>query len=265
MTRDPQGAGSSVDPVAADGFGLGADAYEQARPSYPSELVRELTAIAALGPGRSVLDLAAGTGKLTRLLEPSGARVVAVEPVAAMREKLAVACPDVEALEGTAEAIPLDDASVDLVTVGQAFHWFDAPAALAEIHRVLRPGGVVALVWNTRDRTVVWISAWDDLIRECTPSQPFDVHWRTDWLGVLRDAPGFGPPTAWSCDWVDEMDAERLVTRTASVSVVASLPVPEQLALFARVRDLTATHPDLADRARFGFPYIATLFWATAE
>ena len=99
--------------------------------------MRLLVDALAIGPGRDVLDLAAGTGKLTRLLVPTGAHVVAVEPVPAMRALLT----DVDALDGTAEAIPLPDASVDAVTVGQAFHWFDPPTALAEIDRVLRPGG----------------------------------------------------------------------------------------------------------------------------
>ena len=117
--------------AAAEGFQQGAEAYEASRPSYPPDAVAHILEVTGLGPGRRVLDLAAGTGKLTRLLVPSGADVVAVEPVAAMRETLTRALPDVEALDGTAEAIPLGDASVDAVTVAQAFHWFDAAPAPA--------------------------------------------------------------------------------------------------------------------------------------
>ena len=140
--------------AAAQGFGQGAEAYESARPSYPPDAVGEIARVCALGPGRRVLDLAAGTGKLTRLLVPAGAEVVAVEPVAAMREVLGSVLPGVEALDGTAESIPLPDASVDAVTVAQAFHWFDAPVARAEIARVLGGGGARVLVWDTRDRSV---------------------------------------------------------------------------------------------------------------
>src|SRR5262249_19040027 len=102
-------------------------------------------------PGRDVLDLAAGTGKLTRALVRFGPRLIAVEPIDEMREHLFRALPDVDAFDGTAEAIPLPDGSVDVVTCGQAFHWFRVEEALPEIHRVLRPGGGLALVWNMRD------------------------------------------------------------------------------------------------------------------
>jgi len=132
----------------AHAFGLVTELYDRARPEYPDAAIALLRERLALGPGRTLLDLAAGTGKLTRPLAASGADVVAVEPVAEMRALLP---PDVTALDGTAEAIPLPDASVDAVAVGQAFHWFRPQEALREIHRVLRPGGSVALVWNTRD------------------------------------------------------------------------------------------------------------------
>src|SRR4051794_39548019 len=122
-------ADDRIPTAAAEGFQQGAEAYEASRPSYPPDAVARIVEVAALGPGRRVLDLAAGTGKLTRLLVESGADVVAVEPVVAMRETLEQALPAVESLDGTAEAIPLDDASVDAITVAQAFHWFDpAPA-----------------------------------------------------------------------------------------------------------------------------------------
>ncbi len=236
--------------------------YERARPGYPSDLVAELARGAGLGAGRTVLDLAAGTGKLTRRLADTGASVVAVEPVAAMRQLLAAAVPTATVLDGTAEAIPWPDGSVDLVTVAQAFHWFDRSAALAEIARVLRPGGSVALVWNTRDRRVPWVSAWDDLLRAATPSQPFDAYWRTDWQAVLAAAAGFTDAGRWDTTWMQDMDEDLLVARTASVSVVATLAPPAQAALFDRVRALVTTHPDLAGRPSFGFPYVTTLFRA---
>jgi SAM-dependent methyltransferase len=131
--------------AAAVGFARSADAYERGRPEYPEAAILHLR---RLLPGQPlVLDLAAGTGKLTRPLLDAGLKVIAVEPVAQMRAALPAGA---EALEGTAEAIPVADGSVDAVTVGQAFHWFDGEAALSEIARVLRPGGLLALLWNRR-------------------------------------------------------------------------------------------------------------------
>jgi len=130
---------------AARGFALVPETYERGRPMYPFAAVRRLVRELRVKPESRVLDLAAGTGKLTRLLAQLGADVVAVEPVDEMRQRLVETIPGVRALPGTAEAIPLENGSMDAVTVGQAFHWFDGDAALAEIHRVLRPAGVLIL------------------------------------------------------------------------------------------------------------------------
>ena len=139
--------------LRAASFDEVAGAYERARPGYPDEAVRWL----AGEPPRDVLDLGAGTGKLTRSLVAAGHRVTAVEPLAGMREQLVRAVPAAVALEGTAERIPAADASFDVVTVAQAFHWFDHDVALPEIARVLRPGGALALVWNMRDESAPWV------------------------------------------------------------------------------------------------------------
>lgn len=132
-------------------FDTVAGAYERSRPGYAPDAVAWLAERLAIGPGRRVLDLAAGTGKLTRQLLPLGAEVVAVEPGDEMRAMLERTVPDVQALAGSAEAIPLPNASVDAITVAQAFHWFQVEDALAEMHRVLRPGGGIALLWNEWD------------------------------------------------------------------------------------------------------------------
>src|ERR687891_580880 len=155
---------SSVHESAARGFARASEDYERGRPTYPPEALALLTRVLGLEPGRTVLDLAAGTGKLTRALAPTGVRLVAVEPVAAMRAKLAESLPAARVLAGTAERVPLADGSVDAVAVGQAFHWFDGDAALAEIHRVLRPGGRLGLVWNVRDEAVGWLAALTRLV-----------------------------------------------------------------------------------------------------
>src|SRR4029079_8784016 len=120
---------------AANGFAAGADAYERGRPEYSTEAIDALIRELGMGPGKRVLDLAAGTGKLTRQLAPSGAELVAVEPIPEMRAKLEAVLPDVEAVEGTAEATPLPNHSVDAVVVGQAFHWFDRLRGVSRTRR----------------------------------------------------------------------------------------------------------------------------------
>jgi len=246
---------------AARGFGDNADAYEAARPSYPAEAVAHIVGHGQIGPGRRVLDLAAGTGKLTRLLAPSGAHIVAVEPIAAMRDRLAALLPDVEVHDGTAEDLPLADRSVDAVTVAQAFHWFDPTLALAEVRRVLRPGGHLFLVWNTRDRRHDWVRTFGDLLVDGPDlERPYDSYYDVDYAAVVADAGGFTPVETWSHDWDQPCDPDLLVARAESVSVVGSLPPADKQRVLDRVRNLAATHPDLAGRDRFPFPYTTRVF-----
>ena len=126
----------NINSAAAEDFQVGADTYERGRPDFPAEAVEFLVQTLNINQASHVLDLAAGTGKLTRRLAPTGAKLTAVEPVEGMRRKFSALLPGVEILEGTAEAIPLPSESLDVVVVAQAFHWFDGPRALAEIHRV---------------------------------------------------------------------------------------------------------------------------------
>ena len=142
---------STIHDSAARGFDRSAGDYERGRPEYPAAAIDLLARELRIGPGSSVVDLAAGTGKLTRGLIRTGARVIAVEPVQGMRTELIRAVPGAEVLAGTAEAIPLADESVAAVLVAQAFHWFDHPKAIREFRRILKPGGFVALIWNARN------------------------------------------------------------------------------------------------------------------
>lgn len=246
---------------AAQGFDHNAGAYEAARPSYPAEAVAHIVGHGRIGPGARVLDLAAGTGKLTRLLVPTGAEVVAVEPVAAMRDQLHRLLPEVEVHDGVAEALPLGDGTVDAVTVAQGFHWFDAPVALAEMRRVLRPGGHLFLVWNIRDRGVDWVREFGDLLVDGPDMErPYDSYYDVDYAGIVAGAGGFAPVTLWTHDWEQPSDRELLVDRAESVSVVGQLPPAKKAEVLDRIRTLAATHPDLAGRDRFPFPYTTRVY-----
>jgi 2-polyprenyl-3-methyl-5-hydroxy-6-metoxy-1,4-benzoquinol methylase len=141
-------------------FGPMASAYERSRPLYPEEAVRWLVGETS----GAVLDLGAGTGKLTRQLVALGHHVVAVDPLPEMLQQLREAVPGVAALEGTGEAIPLGTASVDVVTIAQAFHWLDPAAALPEVARVLRPGGTLGLIWNVREESLPWAARLSEII-----------------------------------------------------------------------------------------------------
>jgi ubiquinone/menaquinone biosynthesis C-methylase UbiE len=163
---------------AATAFEGAATVYEHARPGYPAEAVRWLVEALELGPGRTVVDLAAGTGKLTRDLVVSGAHVVAVEPVAGMRRTLAATTPantgvPVSVVAAVAQALPFGDGRLDAITVAQGFHWFATGEALAEMHRVIRPRGCLGLIWNHRDTSdplQAALTALMEPVRGDTPS-----------------------------------------------------------------------------------------------
>ncbi len=245
-----------IDDVAARGFQAGAAAYELARPGYPDEAVAVLRDDVGIAAGTTVCDLevAAGTGKLTRRLLELGASVVAVEPVDAMRDQLRVAVPDADAMEGHAESIPLPDGSVDVVTVAQAFHWFDAPAALAEIGRILTPGGVLAILWNERDETTAWVAEMSRLIRwhERTVSR----YQHVDWAAVVAEAQRFTPLQERSFRWEQPMTRDLLADRVRSISYIAVMPSSERERLAAEVSALVGRLPE-----PFPLPYRCRIQW----
>ncbi len=243
-------------PSAAIGFETGAAAYERGRPSYPAAAVERLVRELELAPGRRVLDLAAGTGKLTRLLVATGAAVVAVEPVAAMRAQLVAAVPGVEVLDGTAEANPLPDDAVDAATVAQAFHWFRRDEALAELSRVLRPGGGLVLVWNERNDDVAWVAQLTTIIHaHDDPDRP-TYERRVDWAAVVAAAGGWAPVREARFPLDQPMDADTLVDRAVSTSFVAAGGPAAAATVADQVRTLVADFPPT-----FALPYVTHLWW----
>ena len=226
---------------AARGFDSAAGVYERVRPGYPPEAVEWLASTLGLRPGRTVLDLGAGTGKLTAALGSTGAPVIAVEPSEPMLALLREEAPEAEALVGTAEAIPLPAASVDAVTVAQAFHRFAYDAALGEIHRVLRPGGLLALVWNRRDLSAPGHALLEEVMARAAGDTP--RHRDPDWTRVLDASPLFERAGAAELPNDQEVGRDGIVERAASTSFIAAMDEPERHDLLAELGRRAAALP----------------------
>ncbi|MGW3013602.1 class I SAM-dependent methyltransferase [Streptomyces sp. NPDC001219] len=211
----------------AGSFGAAADAYERGRPPYPPEAVAWLVPEGA----RTVVDLGAGTGKLTRALRAPGRETVAVEPSAGMREHFAQVLPEVRVLEGTGESIPLPDASVDTLVCAQAWHWVDPERAVPEAARVLRPGGRLGLVWNRRDVSVPWVAELDRILRDCAAAPTEDR--QVDCVGRP-----FGPVERQDFRWSHPMTAAEVMDMVASRSYVITLEPAAREELLGRVHTL---------------------------
>jgi SAM-dependent methyltransferase len=239
-----------VHPKAAVGFARAGGAYERGRATFPAAAVAAILAETGAAPGRALLELGAGTGKLTRSLTRSGAREIALEPVDEMRALLAKTAPEAEAVAGVAEEIPLPDASVDAVVAAQAYHWFDPEAATAEVARVLRPGGTVALVWNRRDERVAWMRAFSDILDARAGDAPRYKHgtWRRGFDGN----PAFAPLALRTWPHRGPAGRDAIRARVASMSFVAALDDEPRGALLAQIEQVLDSHPDTRGRRRHG-------------
>lgn len=233
----------------ATSFAAVADAYERSRPGYPEAAARWLVGDEPL----DVVDLGAGTGKLTRSLVALGHRVTAVEPLPEMIAHLRKAVPAAVAVEGGAEAIPLAAGSADIVAAAQAFHWFDPGPALREIARVLRPGGRIALIWNVRDESEAWVAELSDAMVGRTgvdagAAEPIEA---SGLFGPV-DQRTFGPH-------VQEVDRDTLRELVLSRSHCAVLSDAERVPVFERVDELFTLH---ARKGVVRLPYFAECFRA---
>lgn len=242
---------------ARRGFEAAADLYERSRPDYPAEAVDLLVRLLGLHAGRTLLDLGAGTGKFSRLAAARGATVVALEPAAAMIRQ---ACgPGVLAVRGVAEALPVRRHSADAVCAASAFHWFDGRRALAEMHRALRRGGRLALLWNQRDDTLPWVAALSAIVNRREGEWPRyrTGAWREAFDGA-RDL--FRPLEEAHFHHVHELSPEGVVDRIASVSFVAALPEADRAAVRDEVRAVLASHPDTAGQGELALGYRTDVF-----
>lgn len=234
---------SNRGPVQASSFGEAAERYERGRPEYPRAAVEWLIPQGA----KRILDLGAGTGKLTRSLVGPGRSVTAVEPSERMGAQLAAAVPQARVLAGSAEQIPLADRSVDVVTVAQAWHWFDTDKAVAEIARVLVPGGTLSLVWNIRDEAAPWVHALGQIMHR-QAEQPIDTS---------PEIGGPFPEPEWTeIRWVRTMDRPTILDMVASRSYVITLPEAQRRQLLDDVAQLLDDHPDLKGRDELKLPYV---------
>jgi SAM-dependent methyltransferase len=230
-------------------FGAQAAAYERGRPSYPPEAIDWLLPANV----RDVLDLGAGTGKLTTRLVERGLDVVAVDPVPEMLEVLKGSLPETPALLGTAEEIPLADDSVDAVLVAQAWHWFDLDRAVSEVARVLRPGGRLGLVWNTRDERSGWVKDLGHIIGH--ENDPFTdrVSLPAPFAGVERH----------HVEWTSYLTPQALIDLVASRSYCITSPTEVRTRTLDRVRELLGTHPALVNSSGLALPYVTVCIKAT--
>lgn len=241
MTRSERAASLS--------FGAEAAAYERGRPSYPPEAIDWLLPAEA----RDVLDLGAGTGKLTTRLVERGLDVVAVDPIPEMLDVLRRSLPDTPALLGTAEEIPLADNSVDAVLVAQAWHWFNPEQAIPELARVLRPGGRLGLVWNTRDERLGWVRELGRIIgRDGDPVRD-RVTLPEPFTGLARH----------QVEWTNYLTPQALIDLVASRTYCITSPAEVRTKTLVQVRELLATHPALANKEGLALPYVTVCVRAT--
>ncbi|MFZ5792315.1 MAG: class I SAM-dependent methyltransferase [Pseudomonadota bacterium] len=237
--------------TAAEGFAKRVTEYEAGRPDYPAAVLADLP----LAGAGTVVDLGAGTGKFTRLLASSGRRVVAVEPIPEMAERIAAGLA-VEVVTGSAEAIPLPDGSADLLCCAQSFHWFDYDQAVPEIWRVLAPAGHLALIWNVRDERVPWVAALTQLFdRYAGGARRYASG---AWRRILAD-PRFLFLRTTHHAFSHRTDADGLYDRVLSTSFIAAMSEAEQAQVLVEVDRLLADHPEIIANGSVEFPYVCEL------
>ncbi|HEX4694498.1 class I SAM-dependent methyltransferase [Sphingomonas sp.] len=246
-----------VNPIAGTGFARGAGVYATSRPGYPPEAADWLRDRLGIAPGSIVAEVGAGTGKFTETLVAAGADVIAIDPVGEMLEQLRAALPGVRTIVAPAQALPLADESVDAVVCATAFHWFASDAVVAEFRRVLRPGGALGLIWNTRDTSVDWVAELSAITNRHQGDAPRETAaaWRAPF-----PAPGFTPLHETLMRYAHRGAAEDVVVgRTLSTSFIAALPPATQADVAAEVRALIARTPELAGES-VTFPYVTMAY-----
>ena len=244
--------------IAAEGFSKGAEGYQNARPGYPSRAQAWLTERLGLRPGLRVLEVGAGTGKFTSYLLRTQAQVVALEPVAAMRERLRSNLPEATVAQGTAERLPFSDESFDAIVCAQSFHWFASHATLAEFKRVLKPGGMLGLIWNYRSFATPWVRLLDELTRPYEADAP---RFTPELIDVWFPSPGFSSLVEEVVDHLHCGDPDIVIVgRTLSASFLANLDFEQRSIVRDQIRELVRSQIQLSSDGTVCFPYETYMF-----
>jgi ubiquinone/menaquinone biosynthesis C-methylase UbiE len=256
-------AKADVNTVAAQGFEQAATVYEQARPSYPNEVIDFIKSL--YDKPDIIIDLGAGTGKLTRLLAPIGAReIIAIEPVSAMRENLKKIPIITKIIDGTAEHIPFENNTIDMIICGQSFHWFANHRALAEFNRVLKPNGLLVLVWNVADHRG---REWAEKIYEYVDSFRSNgvTRYKTmEWKIAFENQTFFS--SLQHKQFTNQQRATRdlAIKRILSISFVAALPSAQQSKLIDEVRKMFDNVEELRDSQEFDVNSLTDVYWCSS-
>ena len=244
----------SLHPSAQKGFSLGAELYQQVRPSYPPEIVVWLQDQLKVGENSTVIDLGSGTGKFLPYLIQTQAKVIAVEPVAEMLQQLQQAYPTVECIQAFSDQLPLQNESVDAIVCAQSFHWFSNTETLTEMHRVLKPSGHLALVWNQRDIQVDWVRALADEIVPLEGDTP--RYHSKKWKQVFENKKLFRFIGLDTFQLLHRGTVEQVVSkRLLSTSFIAAMPAEQQQRLKARFEQIVFDFTGLSTQDQIDFPY----------
>lgn len=251
----------SLHPVAIEGFSRAAALYQEARPSYPPTLIEVLQSELALAKHAQLLDLGSGTGKFLPYLKALGIdhHILALDPVAEMLAQLKQVHADVDCIQATSDAMPINDQSIDAICCAQSFHWFANPASLKEIHRILKEDSHLVLVWNQRDIEVNWVKALADLIYPFEGNTP---RYHSDaWREVFQDQTLFQLHAEYRFDHVHSGSVEQVVSkRLLSTSFIAAMPSTQQQALKQQFEQIVLDATGKQAQDQIDFPYVTHLY-----
>ncbi|MCH7306134.1 class I SAM-dependent methyltransferase [Acinetobacter sp. NIPH 1869] len=244
----------SLHPAAQKGFSLGAELYQQVRPSYPQEIAVWLQDRLQIDESSTVVDLGAGTGKFLPYLIQTQAKVIAVEPVTEMLQQLQQAYPTVDCLQAFSSELPFADASMDAILCAQSFHWFANIETLSEMHRVLKPSGHLGLIWNQRDTAVDWVKALADEIAPLEGDTP--RYHSEQWKQAFEGQSLFKLDGLTTFQQAHQGTVEQVVSkRLLSTSFIAAMPSREQQQLKAKFEQIVFDFTGLTAQDQISFPY----------
>jgi ubiquinone/menaquinone biosynthesis C-methylase UbiE len=246
--------------VAAQGFEQAATLYEQARPTYPDEAIDLIKSLC--NKPDIIIDLGAGTGKLTRLLGPIGAReIIAIEPVLSMRENLKKIPIITKIIDGTAEHISFEDNTIDIIICAQAFHWFANHRALAELHRVLKPNGLLILIWNLADDSgKEWFENINKYV-ECFKPDGTPRYKKMEWKNVFDNQKFFSSSQDKQFTHKDRVTRDLFMNRILSISFIAALPAEQKTKLIDQVRNVLENNEEIRDLEEFDECLVTDVYW----